>query len=640
MAGTALGSSALRDREARFFGYVAVVGVVALTLSAPFLARLPAFLHRAPAAFWLVAALAVLSEAGPFGLSGRRAVAPVFPSVCFGFAALLSWGVGAAVLVQAAAVVTSSVRLGRRPWWAAFHAGRCALAFAAAHAAALAVAGPGGRVLGAVAWFAVDRALVAAAGQVRLGDRRSRPDDLLSTGALLLLGVLLVGAGYLSPLVLVPLYAVAQRDRYLRLDPLTGLLSRRALAAEAAAQARAGERFALFLLDLDRFKRVNDALGHEAGDRLLAAVAQRLRVAARPGEVLARLGGDEFAVLSPGRAGDAARFAQVLAEPVVLDGLSLDVSGAIGVAGYPDHGTDPATLLRHAEVAMYDAKGRGDAVALYAPESDHNSPERLSLLADLRQALQTPDSSEIAFHYQPQVDIDSGAVIGVEALLRWHHPRRGPVDPEELIRVAEYSTVMRLLTNRVIDDVVAQLGRWAAAGVRLRASINVSVRDLHTTEVADRLADRLCQHGVDADQVQLEITEGALMADPRPVLATLRRLDGLGVALSLDDFGTGYSSMQHLRRLPLAEVKIDRSFVLGMVGDPDDQAIVRSIIELAGALGLRVVAEGVEDEPTFRLLATSGCHAAQGWYHGRPMPAEELLTWLSRRNFRPGCRTT
>jgi EAL domain-containing protein (putative c-di-GMP-specific phosphodiesterase class I) len=192
---------------------------------------------------------------------------------------------------------------------------------------------------------------------------------------------------------------------------------------------------------------------------------------------------------------------------------------------------------------------------------------------------------------------------------------------------------MRLLTHRVIDDVVAQLGRWAAAGVRLRASINVSVRDLHTSEVVDRLAERMDRCGVDADQVQVEITEGALMADPRRVLATLRRLDGLGVALSLDDFGTGYSSMQHLRRLPLAEVKIDRSFVLGMVADPDDAAIVRSIIELAGALGLRVVAEGVEDERTFRLLATNGCDAAQGWFHARPMPADELLGWLSR--YRP-----
>jgi diguanylate cyclase (GGDEF)-like protein len=620
MEGTALGSGALRDREGVFFGYVALVGILALTLAAPFLADLPAFLRHAPVAFWLVAALAVLADVlladgvladgvafGPSVPSGARPLGPVCPSLCFSFAALLSWGVGPAILIQAAAVTLSSVtlssvtvssvtlssvRLRHRPWRIAFHAGRYALALVAAHVVAAqlgAVAAACGAVAGAVVWFAVDRILVAGAGRLRGEDggwrtvprpgrpdgrrpaRRSRtaPDEALSIAALLLLGMILAEAGYrrpvLIPLVLVPLYAVGrmirlsqQRDAHLRLDPLTGLLSRRALAAEVAAQALPGERFALLLLDLDRFKRVNDALGHEAGDRLLAAVAQRLTAAAQPGEVLARLGGDEIAMLTPVPVEDAgrraARLAQVLAEPVVLDGLPLDVSGAIGVAGYPEHGTDPATLLRHAEVAMYDAKGRGDALAVYAPESDHNSPERLSLLADLRRALETRDGSELTFYYQPQVDLDSGEVIGVEALLRWHHPQRGPVDPEELIRVAEYSTVMRLLTHRVIDDVVAQLGRWAAAGVRLRASINVSVRDLHTTEVADRLADRLRRHGVGADQVQLEITEGALMADPRRVLATLRRLDRLGVALSLDDFGTGYSSMQHLRRLPLAEV--------------------------------------------------------------------------------------
>ncbi len=227
----------------------------------------------------------------------------------------------------------------------------------------------------------------------------------------------------------------------------------------------------------------------------------------------------------------------------------------------------------------------------------------------------------------------SGTVVGVEALLRWQHPTLGLVNPEELIRVAEHSAVMRLLTLRVVDDVVHQLAKWQAEGLTLRASINVSVRDLHTGEIVERLADRLRHHGVPASQVQLEITEGALMADPNRVLATLRRLERLGVALSLDDFGTGYSSMQHLRRLPLSEVKIDRSFVLGMATDPDDEAIVRSITTLAGALGLRVVAEGVENERTWRMLLDAGCDTAQGWFYARPMPAEELSSWLSR--YRP-----
>jgi diguanylate cyclase len=233
-------------------------------------------------------------------------------------------------------------------------------------------------------------------------------------------------------------------------------------------------------------------------------------------------------------------------------------------------------------------------------------------------------------YYQPQIAIETGEVVGVEALLRWRHPRHGMVDPEELIRVAEQSAVMRLLTRRVVDDVVEQVAKWSAAGINLRAALNVSVRDLHDGEIADQIADLLARYALPADRLQLEITEGALMADPRRVLATIARLDKIGVAIALDDFGTGYSSMQHLRRLPLAEVKVDRSFVLGMSTDADDAAIVRSVIELAGALGLRVVAEGVEDERTWRLLHAAGCHVAQGWFYARPMPADELVTWLGR----------
>jgi EAL domain-containing protein (putative c-di-GMP-specific phosphodiesterase class I) len=236
-------------------------------------------------------------------------------------------------------------------------------------------------------------------------------------------------------------------------------------------------------------------------------------------------------------------------------------------------------------------------------------------------------------YYQPQVCIATGEVVGVEALLRWRHPRRGMVDPGELIRVAEQSAVMRLLTRRVVDDVVTQLARWSASGSTLRAALNVSVRDLHTGEIAEQIAERLAQHGVRPDRLQLEITEGALMADPRRVLDTIGKLHRIGVAIALDDFGTGYSSMQHLRRLPLSEVKVDRSFVLGMADDPDDAAIVRSMIELAGALGLRVVAEGVEDERTWRLLHAAGCDVAQGWFFARPMPADELTAWLAR--YRP-----
>jgi diguanylate cyclase (GGDEF)-like protein len=776
MEAAALRNSVPPGRALTFFGFIwATVALAALLCARPLIA-LPDQIPQLPVAFWTMAALAVVSDARPFTPPGRRQSPAIFPSVCFTFAILLAWGLGPAVAVQAAAVVVSSWRLGHAPWRMAFNAAQYACALAAAYAVSwlaaenafradvqprwtdvVAMAGA------AAAWFAVTYGCVTLAVRLRFGGqwwpvfRHGLAFELLSTGSLLLLSPMLVVAGQASaaliPLVLVPLFAVyrmsrlsAEQEQLARLDPLTGLANRKGLLtevaeqisvhAEQAAKGAPDARLALLLLDLDRFKHVNDALGHAVGDRLLVEVSNRLTAAVRPQDVVARMGGDEFAIVA-GRLRDAddarrlaGRVVAALAEPVPLDGLPLDVGGSIGIALYPDHGEDFATLMRHADVAMYDAKHQGDTLAVYAPESDHNSPERLSLLADLRRVLDTGagsggntagvpapivpssvasvlgaagsgatgnraagtgaagngaagngaasggatnggatnggatnggatnggtatgaapkggtakvvdaggDAGGITMYYQPQIAIDTGEVVGVEALLRWRHPRRGMVDPEELIRVAEQSAVMRLLTRRVVDDVVEQLAKWSAAGVELRAAVNVSVRDLHTGEIADQIAQRLSRYGVPPSRLQLEITEGALMADPRRVLATISRLDKIGVAIALDDFGTGYSSMQHLRRLPLAEVKVDRSFVLGMAVDADDAAIVRSVIELAGALGLRVVAEGVEDERTWRLLHEAGCHIAQGWFYARPMPADDLVTWLARyRPVKPG----
>jgi diguanylate cyclase (GGDEF)-like protein len=776
-----------------FFGFVATIAALALLVSAGPLVALAGRLGDLPVAFWTMAVLAVVCDARPFVPPGRRDSSAVFPSICFAFAILLGWGFGPAVAVQTVAVVVSGWRMGHAAWRSGFNAAQyaCALAAAAAVTGGLGTGGifDAGRlrwsdvaaVAGATAaWFAVNYILVTAAVRLRFGDRwwpgiRSGLGyELLSTGSLLLLAPVLVAAAGASaaliPLVLVPLFAVyrmarlaAEQEQLGALDPLTGLPNRKALLAEVAEQvhlhaerAAKGDpdaHLALLLIDLDRFKNVNDALGHAVGDRLLVEVSARLAGAVGERDLLARLGGDEFAIVSTGLTGvddareTAERLAAALAEPVSLDGLPLDVGGSIGIALYPQHGEDFATLMRHADVAMYDAKHRNDTVAVYAAESDHNSAERLGLLADLRRVLEAGpapaadrdgsvrggdgaalpvplapaggdgagggrassggggrwwarrhrepahpdelinrivtaadpirrraaeaesaaegggrpkpegpppkpdggrvtvdgpgDAGEITMYYQPQVAIATGEVVGVEALLRWRHPRRGMVDPEELIRVAEQSAVMRLLTRRVVDDVVEQLAKWSAAGITLRAALNVSVRDLHTGEIADQVADRLARYGVRPDRLQLEITEGALMADPRRVLATISRLHAIGVAIALDDFGTGYSSMQHLRRLPLSEVKVDRSFVLGMADDADDAAIVRSMIELAGALGLRVVAEGVEDERTWRLLHAAGCDVAQGWFYARPMPAAELAAWLARyRPLRPTPRET
>ncbi len=429
---------------------------------------------------------------------------------------------------------------------------------------------------------------------------------------------------------------------------MTGLANRKALIAEVsgvaanhhhrAVQGDTDRGFGLLLLDLDRFKNVNDALGHEVGDRLLIAVGDRLAGAVRPGDLVARLGGDEFAVVakrldSPRQAqAIAERIEQALLAPLVLDGLPLDVSGSIGIALYPEHGSDFATLLRCADVAMYSAKHSGDGIAVYSVAGDQNSPQRLSLLADLRAALSDPDGGGLSLMYQPQIEISSGAVVGIEALLRWHHPTRGPVLPDELIKVAEPSSVMRLLTRWVLEQAVQRVAMWSDAGVRLRVAVNVSVRDLHSADIVEEIRELLARHGVAPHRLQLEITESALMADPNRVIATLTKLHRLGVAIALDDFGTGYSSLQHLRRLPLSEVKIDRSFVSGMADDADDRAIVRSIIELAGALGLRVVAEGIEEERAWRLLHLAGCDIGQGWFYSHPLRPQELPEWLADAN--------
>jgi diguanylate cyclase (GGDEF)-like protein len=476
-------------------------------------------------------------------------------------------------------------------------------------------------------------------------------NELLWTAALLLIAPLIVGAPTVWSLwlALLPVLVINQvawlytrLDYQLRHDQLTGLLSRRALLGEISElvkSRRRGQpadvdgRFALLLLDLDEFKQVNDGLGHSTGDRLLRVVAERLSAAVPKTDAVARLGGDEFAVIAKRKDGPGARalaeyVAEVLSAPAILDDQPLYVSASIGVALFPDDGEDYATLMRHADVAMYEAKHHSDPVARYEADFDQNSATKLSLLADLRRALEDPaHSSEITLHYQPQVLIGSGEMVGVEALLRWRHPQRGLVNVEEVIQVAEHSPVMRDLTRRVVREVVDQLARWNEAGVPQRASINVSGRDLDTTDLPHYLADTLLRAGVPRKQLKVEVTETAL-GDPDPSQAAIHELARLGIGLALDDFGTGYSSLVHLRRLPVSEIKIDRSFVRRMATDPEDRAIVESIIGLGRTLRLRVVAEGVEDERTAGMLLRSGCDIAQGWLYASAMPADDLLLWL------------
>ncbi|MGW0831112.1 putative bifunctional diguanylate cyclase/phosphodiesterase [Streptomyces prunicolor] len=462
-----------------------------------------------------------------------------------------------------------------------------------------------------------------------------------------LICVVAVAQPVLLPLFSIPLIALdstlwmarARAEEQLR-DPLTGLPNRQWLLERiwtALDDAeRIGAKAALMLIDLDRFRSVNDTLGHLAGDRLLLQIADRLRVALPRGAEAARLGGDEFAVLLPvaDSTTSATRVARnlvaALSSPLDLDGLTLVLEASAGVAVFPDHALDAEGLLRRADVAMYQAKRDRTGVEVYESKRDSNTPDRLGLLGDLRRAL---DAHEVQVHYQPKVRFD-GQVAGLEALVRWVHPERGKVPPDEFIAIAESSGLMPHLTEYVLDTALAQVARWRAQGLFVPVAVNVSPRDVHTPGFAGSVAARLARHGVPPGSLQLEITEHVLLEDPQRAADTLNGLTGHGVKMSLDDFGTGYSSLVHLRRLPVSELKIDRSFVARLAVDTEDAEIVRCTVDLAHSLGLLVVAEGVEDDETWERLRDLGCDAVQGWLVAAAMPPEDMTAWLRARGSR------
>ncbi|MEE1927348.1 bifunctional diguanylate cyclase/phosphodiesterase [Streptomyces sp. TRM 70351] len=459
-----------------------------------------------------------------------------------------------------------------------------------------------------------------------------------------LIVVVAVAMPVVLPLFAVPLIALdtalwissARAEEQLR-DPLTGLPNRlwlmeRTWTALDTAE-RHGTRAALVLIDLDRFRSVNDTLGHLAGDRLLLQTADRLRAALPRGAEAARLGGDEFAVLLPDAVSttSAQRVARALvtalSSPLDLEGLTLVLEASAGVAVYPDHAREAEGLLRRADVAMYEAKRDRSGVEVYDAARDGNTPDRLGLLADLRRAL---DAGEVALHYQPKVRFD-GEVAGLEALVRWEHPERGRVPPDTFIAIAETSGLMPRLTEYVLETALRQVAAWRRAGLTVPVAVNVSPRDVHTPGFAGAVAARLARHGVPPGALQLEITEHVLLEDPQQAADTLAGLTGHGVKMSLDDFGTGYSSLVHLRRLPVSELKIDRSFVARLAVDSQDAEIVRCTVDLAHSLGLLVVAEGVEDDETWERLRDLHCDAVQGWLVAAAMPPAEATAWLRAR---------
>ncbi|MGH9151576.1 MAG: putative bifunctional diguanylate cyclase/phosphodiesterase [Acidimicrobiales bacterium] len=430
-------------------------------------------------------------------------------------------------------------------------------------------------------------------------------------------------------------------------DSLTALPNRtlfhqrvqRAIAAASHTDARV----AVMLIDLNRFKEVNDTLGHHNGDLLLQDLGRRLRHSVRPGDTVARLGGDEFAIVVPraeGVAGAervAARVLRSLEEPFSLNDLTLDVDAAIGIALYPDHGRDPATLLQRADVAMYAAKGGQGGYEVYNPENDRYSPERLALVGELRSA---PSNGQLQVHYQPKSDLDSGRVTGLEALLRWEHPVHGTVPPDEFIPMAEQTGSIRALTSFVLEEALTQCAAWRRAGLDVGIAVNLSVRSLLDPGLPDEVGRLLAGTGLPAGKVTLELTESSMMADPQRTADVLARLNLLGVQLSIDDFGTGYSSLSYLRRLPVDEMKIDKSFVMSMAHDDGDDVIVRSTVDLGHNLGLRVVAEGVEDEASWRRLRALGCDSAQGYFLSRPLPAGEVEALVARLGRGPQAAAT
>ena len=418
-------------------------------------------------------------------------------------------------------------------------------------------------------------------------------------------------------------------------DTVTGLPNRAQfnirLTGAVDAYRRDGTPLAVVLMDLDRFKFINDTLGHHAGDLVLQAVAKRLRESLRESDTVARLGGDEFAILltggDPGRAPAVGRMVQaILEEPIDLDGQAVDVGSSIGIAQCPAHGEDPSVLLRRADIAMYAAKRDQSGVAIYEASFDRNRAENLSLMSDLRRAIA---ENQLVLHYQPKIDLRRGQLVGVEALVRWQHPERGMIAPSEFVPFAEQTGMIKHITLWVIERATRQCGVWLANGLSLSVSLNVSSRDLLQRDLPQLFAAATRRHEVPSELITVEVTESALVEDPQRAQDTIRGLKEQGFRISIDDYGTGYSSLAYIQRLHCDELKVDRAFVTHAAGDGKDAAIVHSTIELGHSLGLTVVAEGVEDQEVMEVLRKLGFDLAQGYAISRPLPAESLATWIA-----------
>lgn len=418
-------------------------------------------------------------------------------------------------------------------------------------------------------------------------------------------------------------------------DTLTDLPNRTLLQdrlQQAILAARRDKKtLALLVMDLDRFKEINNILGHHYGDLVLQQVGPRLREVLRESDSVARLGGDEFAVLllSIGLDGAILTAEKILRHfltPFVVDCLSLEVGTSIGISLFPEHGDDANTLLRRADMAMYEAKQQSTGYAVYSPQHERHNSSHLILMGDLRHAI---DRNELFLQYQPKIDLRNRSVIGVEALVRWQHPSRGMVPPDQFIPLSEQGGLIKPLTLWVLKAALSQCHAWRQDGLKLPVAVNLSARNLQDPQLPDQVARLLQAYDLGPGWLHLEITESVIMADPTRAMEILNQLSKMEVHLSIDDFGTGYSSLGYLKKLPVDEIKIDKSFVKEMAVEKDDAIIVRSTIDLAHNLGLKVVAEGIETQEIYDRLIAWGCDAAQGYYISRPVSPADLLGWLA-----------
>ena len=624
------------------------------------------YIVEQPITFASLTAGVLLGEMLPVKIPRRGNDEMLTLSTAFSMALLLAGGLGPALIAQGIGSVIQDVASGKVGWRSRFNLGQYTIALIAAMLAMRAISHISGvpsahpldpsqlpaLLIGSAVFFLVNTAVVNLAIAIYQEVsvihyfRNNFGFVVVAGGAMLCLAPIVVAAISFSvllvPLFLAPVVAIhhavwqgARNEHAARHDPLTGLPNRTAFRETVEDTLKSdAQSSCLLLVDLDRFKEVNDTLGHRYGDLLLQQVAERFREQLGPGDQIARLGGDEFAIFSHGRDRDsslalAQSIATALRSAFELEHIEVDAQASVGIALYPEDGTDVETLVQKADVAMYRAKGGHVDFALYDERHDHNSPARLALTAALRTAVETEG---LIVWYQPVLDLNTGDVLSVEALVRWQHPELGLLTPASFLEIAELTNLIKPLTQRVLDISLAQVATWREQDIDVVVAVNVSTRVLVDENFPRLVVESLRNAGVPANRLKLEITESTLIADPVTARAVLRELDRLGIEISIDDFGTGYSSLAYLADLPVSEIKIDQSFVSRMAAGSSETIIVSSTIDLAHHLGLRAIAEGVEDATLLPELKELGCDGVQGYEISKPLAANDATRWLTDHN--------